>query len=131
MIFAPPTEHEILQSVLPQLLVLGWSFDPENDVDRQLGEKIWQAVKPSLRRLRTLLQTASLLANSIGDDKITCDNLGQALDMIAFPSQKHFTANTVRKDENIERDGFRRQATKIKPSNGKTAYKEEHRDGSF
>lgn len=60
--FEPLPKKEILEVVLPQLVFPHWDFDLQKEEDQQMGEVIYKMCGPSLRKLRNLLQDASLLA---------------------------------------------------------------------
>jgi hypothetical protein len=69
--FHAPTEHEILHTILPQLVFPGWTFDPKNEKDLAMGQELWEKVRPSLRDLRAMLQYASQIAEIHKAAKIT------------------------------------------------------------
>jgi DNA transposition AAA+ family ATPase len=71
MSFKPLSLEEVLTVVLPGLVFQRWSFDPNNETDRQMGEAIWRKVCPNLRNLRSLLDNANILAKAKGEEKIT------------------------------------------------------------
>ena len=48
-----------------------------------------------------------------------------------FPSQKHVSAEIVRKDENMERDVFHREVPRKHPEKANNALREERKHGSF
>ncbi len=66
--FPAPTEEEIIHTVLPQLMMPRWTFDPTSEKDQALGRKLWTSVTPSLRDVRGVLQNACMLAE-LRDDK--------------------------------------------------------------
>lgn len=69
--FHAPTEHEILHTILPQLVFPGWTFDPKNEKDLAMGQELWEKVRPSLRDLRAMLEYASQIAEIHKAAKIT------------------------------------------------------------
>lgn len=78
MSFKPLSLEEVLTVVLPGLVFPRWSFDPNNETDRQMGEAIWRKVYPNLRNLRSLLDTANILAKAKGEEKITLPLMNDA-----------------------------------------------------
>ncbi len=70
---------EVLHRVLPALDVAGWEFDPVREADFLLAEQLWEAVSPSLRRLRTVLGIASTLAHMHHEPRITSSCVQEAL----------------------------------------------------
>jgi len=62
MEFAALKPHEVLTVILPQLIFPYWEFDPTNERDLEMGERLWQAISPSLRKLRNVLEISSRLA---------------------------------------------------------------------
>ncbi len=71
--------EEVLHRVLPALYVAGWEFDPVREADFLLAEQLWEAVSPSLRRLRTVLGIASTLAHVRHEPRITISCVQEAL----------------------------------------------------
>lgn len=71
MSFNPLSLEEVLTVVLPGLVFQRWSFDPNNKADCAMGEAIWRKVCPNLRKLRSLLDTANILAKAKGETRIT------------------------------------------------------------
>ena len=69
--FKPLPLHEVLTVVLPSLVYDRWSFDANDKTDREMGEDIWRKVSPNLRKLRSLLDTANVLALTQNEPKIT------------------------------------------------------------
>jgi AAA domain len=69
--FYAPTEHEILHTILPQLVFPGWTYDPKNEKDLAMGQELWKKVQPSLRDLRAMLEYASQIAEIRKAAKIT------------------------------------------------------------
>lgn len=60
MKFEPPTLDEILDTVLPNLVVNYWQYDAKDDTDRAIGTAAWK-MSGSFRRLRNLLERAASL----------------------------------------------------------------------
>jgi hypothetical protein len=81
--FRPLSEEEVLVEFLPQLFLPGWVYDPTSEADRHLGSYLWRNARPSLRRLRTILAYASLLAQQPDAGKITLETVRLALQMMA------------------------------------------------
>lgn len=80
--FRPLSEDEVLIEFLPQLFLPGWVYDPKSEADRHLGSYLWQHARPSLRRLRTILAYASLLAEPLDAGKITLETVRLAVQMM-------------------------------------------------
>jgi hypothetical protein len=59
--FPEPTEEEVLATILPQLSIAHWSFDPAKEKDIEMGKQLWASVQPSFRNLCTVLTKASTL----------------------------------------------------------------------
>ncbi len=53
---------EMIDTVFPNLIFPHWKFAPKDEQDCELGKYIWTQVRPSLRKLRNLLQNASMIA---------------------------------------------------------------------
>ena len=71
MSFKPLSLEEVLTVVLPGLVFPCWSFDPNDETDRVMGEALWRKVCPNLRKLRGILDTANISAKAKGEAKIT------------------------------------------------------------
>ena len=72
------TTKEIIEVVLPNIVLPRWSFDPTNSADQELGTKLWQRTSPALRVLQDVLQTASLYAELHKAPKITSEIIDEA-----------------------------------------------------
>src|SRR6266700_1065635 len=57
MSFKSLSLEEVLTVVLPGLVFPRWSFDPNDETDRVMGEALWRKVRPNLRKLRGILDT--------------------------------------------------------------------------
>jgi type II secretory pathway predicted ATPase ExeA len=90
--FLPPDEEEVISTILPQLVLPGWSFDPTVEADVLLGRELWATLGPSLRNLRTVIQNASLLAELEQQPRITRALLKQSFQMTAIPKRREFLA---------------------------------------
>ena len=88
MEFLPLETQEVIQVVLPQLVFPRWKFTGESDEEWAMGEQIWKMVRPSMRNLRNLLQTASQLAEYSKESVITMDIIKQAFDWTATTADK-------------------------------------------
>lgn len=65
------TFSDVLYSVLPAFVFLGWIFDPDQDEDRVLAEQLWTCAAPSLRQLHFLVSMASHIAQITGNAVVT------------------------------------------------------------
>lgn len=86
--FLPPDENEVIQTVLPKLVIPRWTFDPSLEADLLLGQKLWTSVRPSLRTLRIVIQNASQLAELHNKERITGDLLNQSFQMTSIKKRK-------------------------------------------
>ena len=57
--FLPPTVDEVLDTILPELIIPHWFYDPANEADRKMGQELWVHARSSFRELRLLLVRAS------------------------------------------------------------------------
>jgi DNA transposition AAA+ family ATPase len=80
--FPVPTEDELINTILPNLVFPHWRFDPSYAQDRALGKRIFQIVGPSFRRLRQLLTLASRVADHDGLERITADVIEEVTNYI-------------------------------------------------
>lgn len=78
MHFEPLEPDEILATVMPELVFPFWEFDPGNVQDREMGERLWRAITPSLRKLRNALEISSRLAE-LRQQRIDAELIGEAL----------------------------------------------------
>jgi DNA transposition AAA+ family ATPase len=81
--FLPLPDEEMFTSFLPQLTLPGWVFNPKNETDLYMGEYLWRNTRPSLRRLFTILASASQIAQLRGTPTITLETIRLAVHMIA------------------------------------------------
>lgn len=88
MEFLPPEIEEVIQIIMPQLVFPHWEFTGQSEVEQVMGEQIWKMVRPSMRKLRNLLQTASQLAEYNKASVITVDIVKQAFEWTATAADK-------------------------------------------
>ena len=79
--FPVPSEEDVLNLILPQMIIPYWTFDPKSEKDIVLGKKLWASVTPSFRSLREVLQNASDLADVEGKKRITPDLVALGFNM--------------------------------------------------
>ncbi len=65
--FLPSTEEEVLNTILPELIIPRWVYDPANEADRKMGKELWAHARSSFRRLRTLITKASQFAAELAE----------------------------------------------------------------
>ena len=73
--FLPPSEEEMLTTVLPRLVLPRWTYDPKNPEHYAMGKDLWSHAKASFRNLRVILQAASQIACLDQETPITADFL--------------------------------------------------------
>lgn len=78
--FSEPDLDDVVGLILPNLTLPNWTFDPDDSADRELGEYIWSKVRPSLRKLRMLLQVSQVMAK---DERITQELVDRAIKRFA------------------------------------------------
>lgn len=108
--FLPPDEKEVLETILPQIIVPFWNFNPADREDLLMGRELWGWVKPSFRNLRTVIQYASLFAEAQGKERITLSILEQSYRATPIPKRR--------------RGGARVEATEEEEEETQTAYEE-------
>jgi AAA domain len=69
--FPPLAEREVVEMVLPNLVLPHWHFDATDGTDRALGALLWRRCAPSLRRLRDVLQVASEMADMNEEPRVS------------------------------------------------------------
>lgn len=77
--FKALSAEEIVERFLPHLVLPCWEFDPTKEADRAMGYALWQLVSPSLRNLRNLLAEASAIAAIRGAERVTQEDIDEAL----------------------------------------------------
>jgi AAA domain-containing protein len=87
----PLSYEEVLQVVLPALVFPGWVFDPDQEADRLLGERLWEYNSPSFRRLRNVMQAASTIAHIEHEPKVTDACIRHAMQLQAPPRDRQTT----------------------------------------
>lgn len=93
MTFNALQQEEVLNEFLPDLVFPGWQYDPENAVDREMGVFIWERVRPSLRKLRNIIQLASQTAKNFNETKITIEHVKESMKWA--PSNPRIPDDTV------------------------------------
>jgi DNA transposition AAA+ family ATPase len=126
MPFVPLTIKEVLDTLLPGIVLPCWTYDPEKPTSRQLGEKIWHKVNPSLRNLQSLLETASQMARDEELPAITADLIDEAY-LWMMTQQEHQNANQAQRDAEREPKG-KHERTSEERNEGKRA-KKKAKDG--
>jgi len=99
--FSPLPFEEVLHWVLPALDFPGWEFDPAMEADRLIAAQLWEDASPSLRRLCTVLATASTLAHMQYESRITKASIQHALQLLSRPldrTHKRTAKKRQRKD---------------------------------
>lgn len=104
MPFVPLSMKEVLDIVLPAIVLPYWIYDRENPSDRKLGEKIWQKVNPSLRNLQSLLETASQMARDEELPAITEALIEEAY-LWMLTQQEEYSAQAKESDTTTEATG--------------------------
>jgi AAA domain len=61
----PPTVNEVLDTILPELIIPHWFYDPANEADREMGQDLWVHARSSFRELRLLLVRASQFSEDV------------------------------------------------------------------
>lgn len=99
MVFHPPDEQEVLQTILPQLAtaIPRWSFDASSESDLKVGREIWSRVRPSFRKLCHVLQIADILAETMDEERITIKTLRESYNTLAF--QQHIVEEAENEKE--------------------------------
>lgn len=121
MPFVPLTMKEVLETVLPKIVLPYWTYDPKNEADRQLGEKIWHKVNPSLRNLQSLLETASQIARDEELPSITADLIDEAY-LWMMTQQEHANESQAQRDSETKPKG-KHERTSEERHEGKRAKK--------
>lgn len=86
-------EEEVCDVFLPQLVLPGWEFNPENEEDLNIGSYLWEHAQPSLRLVCMILSYASRLVQMSGSRKITLEDIHTVIDMTAFPDSRSVAKN--------------------------------------
>ena len=97
--FLPPDEKEVLETILPQMILPRWHFDLSYEKDIVMGQALWSWVQPSFRNLRTVLQYASQFAELQGKEHITLDTLKLSYQMTPIPKRREALAEGEASDE--------------------------------
>lgn len=117
--FLPPDESEVLETILPQIIVPFWSFDPMDKKDILMGQELWGWVKPSFRNLRTVLQYASQFAEAQGKERITLAILEQSYQATPIPKRRRIGARGETNEEEGEEPQTEYEETSIRRQQAK------------
>lgn len=116
--FYPPDEEEVLFTILPQLVIPRWKFDPASEADIAMGKDLWERTRPSFRNLRTVLQYASMLAAIYEKDWISQAHVRQSCQMMAslIPHAELLGAEGPQEEPQTEyeRESERRHDARVK-----------------
>jgi hypothetical protein len=77
--FTEPSIDEVLELILPNLVIKQWSFNPDSESDRELGIYLWHRVRPSLQHSVTVIRLAQAIAKRNNTTGITQANIDEAL----------------------------------------------------
>jgi Cdc6-like AAA superfamily ATPase len=75
MKFEAPKLDEVLNTILPQIVMPRWEYDSGDNGCIEMGEYIYKLAGSSIRKMRILIQSASHTAQDVGDEKITMETL--------------------------------------------------------
>jgi Cdc6-like AAA superfamily ATPase len=75
MKFEAPKLDEVLNTILPQIVMPRWEYDLGDNGCIEMGEYIYKLAGSSIRKMRILIQSASHTAQDVGDEKITMETL--------------------------------------------------------
>ncbi len=99
MQFLPLELEEVLTVVLPGLVIPRWTYDPDQEADRLMGEAIWSKVNPSLRKLTNLLVLASQITRANEAPSITPACIEEAFQwMMTQEDHRHARRKSAPKD---------------------------------
>lgn len=99
MVFRPPTRNEVLTTVLPQLVIPLWHYNPENADDLAMGTYLVRRVGLSWRKLRLAIQNASQFALRMKKEQITLDILREATKSVGAKRESQEQEDEVSPDE--------------------------------
>ncbi len=89
--FPSLSDEEVFATFLPQLHLPRWMYDPQNEKDLLMGKYLWRKCRPSLRRLRVILTSASLLAQLHGSPTITLETIHLAIQLTSHEERPSST----------------------------------------
>jgi len=110
MTFKPLELEEVMDVILPNIVIKGWIYDPGNDDDRKLGTEAWK-MSGSFRRLRNLLERAAVKARK-DNVKIDLDLLKAAFEHTASSEEKRRKSKKNYSSGNLESESERRNDAK-------------------
>lgn len=87
-VFRPLTRQEVLTTVLPQLVMPYWQYNPEHPEDLAMGTDLVKRAGPSWRKLRVALQNASQIAKRRKAERITPAILHESYRMAGMKPQQ-------------------------------------------
>jgi hypothetical protein len=87
MQFDPLSVDEVISTLLPNLIVGGWTFDSGLESDKEIGQLLWMMAAPSLRKLRNILERASSLARFRNGSRIEEQDIREAFNWSATNSE--------------------------------------------
>jgi len=88
IILPPPTEEEVINNFLPNFILPNWKYSISSPDQVELGKYLWKLTSPSLRKLRNLLQSSSIIA---GNKPITRSAVNRAVALAIPPKQAGYS----------------------------------------
>jgi DNA transposition AAA+ family ATPase len=111
MKFEPPTLDEVLDVILPDLVVPNWQYNVEDETDRTLGIAAWK-MSGSFRRLRNLLDRAASLCRMRNEERIVIPTLEETFELVKHEEEDREAKKWS--DGDLERESERRKRGKKK-----------------
>jgi replication-associated recombination protein RarA len=123
--FDPLSEEELCQVFLPHIVLPGWKFSPENEVDLRLGHYLWENARPSLRRVCTLLEYASSLAQLADASDVTFEQLHMAVRLAGFSRDRKIPEEETEVPQSLKMLNRKRLLTKQEAQPMRQSFMEE------
>jgi type II secretory pathway predicted ATPase ExeA len=102
--FQDPDEQEVLATILPQLQIPFWHFDPSSARDVQRGKDLWKSVQPSFRHLCLVIHKASGLIGWQNQQQITRADLQSAFhSSLLLPKQAPLNEEKEEEEDHPDR----------------------------
>jgi type II secretory pathway predicted ATPase ExeA len=104
MEFQDPSEQEVLETILPQLQIPFWHFDPSSARDVERGKDLWRSVQPSFRHLCVVIHKASGLIGWQNQQRITRSELQNAFrSSLQIPKEAPFNEEIKEEKDHPDR----------------------------
>ncbi len=120
--FLPYTEDEVLNTILPELIIPHWVYDPVSEADRKMGQELWAHARSSFRGLRTLLVKASQFSEEVAKTPAEARITPDILQLVYTRRPRRQTSLSNQPEETVEPDPPQTDEVETQPETPQTNF---------